>query len=200
MVVYLAGCTICTVSYAITVRAAIGLGPLFAVQDGVSQIAHITLGHAVMVVGVVLLALSAAFGERPRVGTFAMPFIGGVILDAVLPHVPSIHGIVWQLVAVVAATWAMCLGGALVISSEVGMAAIDGVMMGLHRLTGRTLAQVRLTMELSMLVGGWLLGGAIGVGTVITGALVGPALQFWLGVLGRPATPDHRMSELTAAA
>ena len=72
----------------------------------------------------------------------------------------------------------------MVIRAGVGVAAYDLVMLGFHRLLGRQLAVVRLAMELTMLACGWLLGGAVGVGTVVTGLLIGPGMQFWLRRLG----------------
>ena len=179
------GAVISTVCYGITVRAAIGLGPLFAVQDGVASVFHITLGRAVMVVGIVVLALMAALGKRPGPGTFVLPFLQGLMLDAILVHLPTFGGWAPRVVAVIAASFLMCLGGALVIESGIGMSALDGVMMGLHGRTGRRVTAIRMTMEAALLLVGWLLGGAVGAGTVITGLLVGPSMQFWLGVLVR---------------
>ena len=195
------GSLVSTTCFAVTVRAAIGLGPLFAVQDGVARVAHVTLGRAVMVVGVVVLVLMAALGTRPGPGTFVLPFLQGLLLDAMLVHLPTFGGWASRTAAVIVASWLMCLGGALVIESDLGMSALDGVMMGLHARTGRRVTTVRMTMEATMLVGGWLLGGAIGVGTVITGLLVGPSMQFWLGVLAAlrsPAdvTPDTALTAL----
>jgi uncharacterized membrane protein YczE len=154
-----------------------------------------------MVVGVVVLVLMAAVGKRPGPGTFVLPFLQGMLLDAMLVHLPTFGGWAPRVAAVVAASWLMCLGGALVIESDLGMSALDGVMMGMHGRTGRRVTAIRMTMEATMLVGGWMLGGAIGVGTVITGLLVGPSMQFWLGVLGSlrstsDVTPDTALTAL----
>ena len=174
------GSFISTLAYALTVRADLGLGPLYAVQDGVARHLHITLGHSVMLTGVALVMVAAAFRVWPGPGTVALPFMGGALLDWMLPHMPHMHALVVRVLVVVAASWAMSLGGALIISASIGVAALDGVMIGLQRRFGFSLRSVRLGMEAAMLVGGWLLGGAVGVGTVITGALIGPGLHFWL--------------------
>ena len=87
---------------------------------------------------------------------------------------------------VLAATWTMALAGALMIRASVGVAAYDAVMLGLRRILGRPLSPIRLVMEASALLAGWMLGGSIGAGTVITGLLIGPGIQFWLGVVGDP--------------
>ena len=78
----------------------------------------------------------------------------------------------------------MALGGALIIRASVGVAAYDAVMLGLRRVLRRPLAPIRLGMEATVLTVGWLLGGPVGVGTVITGLLIGPGIQFWLRMIG----------------
>jgi uncharacterized membrane protein YczE len=72
----------------------------------------------------------------------------------------------------------------MMIRASVGVAAYDAVMLGLRRIFGRPLAPIRLAMEATVLALGWLLGGSVGVGTVITGLLIGPGIQFWLTVIG----------------
>ena len=174
------GCGVSATCYAATIKADLGLGPLYAVQQGVSQHLDISIGRAVWVVGGTLCVIAALIRTYPGPATFALPFIMGTQLDAILPHMPEIDGLVLRLVVVVVATWTMALGGALVIRARTGAAAPDLVMLALSRRTGRSNRTVRLAMEASWLVMGWLLGGTIGVGTVITGLLIGPALHFWI--------------------
>ena len=176
----LLGCALSTLCYAITIRAAIGLGPLYAVQDGLAHLLNVSIGHAVMVVGVALVVMAVALRSWPGPGTVALPFIGGIALDAMLPHVPTLHGAALRFIAVVVASWMMGLGGALMITARIGVAALDAVMLGLHRIFGRPLGPTRLAMEATMLLSGWILGGAVGVGSVVTGLLIGPSIQFWL--------------------
>jgi uncharacterized membrane protein YczE len=174
------GCFISAVCYAFTIKADLGLGPLYAVQQGVARHLHITQGHAVMIVGATLCVVAALMRMWPGPGTLSLPFIMGGYLDALLPHTPTPHGLVLRLGVVVVASWVMALGGALVIRGRVGAAAPDLCMLAIAERTGRSNRSVRLAMEGSWLVLGWLFGGTIGVGTVITGLLIGPALHFWI--------------------
>jgi uncharacterized membrane protein YczE len=183
----LAGSMMATVCYAVTIRARLGLGPLFVLQDGIARQVGIAIGTSVMVTGFALVFVAMGLRSWPGPGTLVLPVLGGVTLDALLPHLPTIH--VWpvRLIAVLLATWMMALAGALMIRASVGVAAYDAVMLGLRRVFGRPLGPTRLAMEMTVLVAGWLLGGTVGVGTVITGLLVGPGIQFWLRVIGSPA-------------
>jgi uncharacterized membrane protein YczE len=182
------GCAISTASYALTVRAGLGLGPLFVVQDGLSRHLGFSLGTAVMVVGAASVLVSSTLRAWPGPGTLVLPFLGGGLMDVLLPAVPTPHGVVVRMAAVIGATWLMALGGALVIGAALGPAAYDLVMLGLHRRVGGPIAAIRVGMELTMLACGWLLGGAIGLGTVVTGLLIGPSMHMWLAVLGRRRT------------
>ncbi len=132
----------------------------------------------------VFLALSLRFWPGP--GTLVLPILGGAMLNALLPLVPTLHGWPLRTLAVLFGTWIMTLGGAMIIRASVGVAAYDAVMLGLRRVTGRPLAPIRIVMEGTVLIAGWLLGGSVGVGTVITGLLIGPGIQFWLRMIGDP--------------
>lgn len=192
----LVGCCISTFCYALTIRASLGLGPLFVVQQGVARIIGTGIGQGVMVVGVVMVLVALALRSWPGPGTLALPFLSGGLLDLIVPHVPAISGLGLRLAVVAAATWGMALGGALIIGAAVGVAAYDAVMLGLRRLSGRSLRIVRLAMELTMLGCGWLLGGSVGVGTAITAVLIGPGMQFWLGVLNRLSVHSVRQLDV----
>jgi len=180
----IAGCALATFCFALTIRAGLGLGPLFAVQDGLATRLGISIGTSVMLVGVAMVFLAVALKSWPGPGTLALPFFGGTFLNLILPHLPTIHGWLLQFAVVVVATWFMGLGGSLIIKGALGAAAYDAVMMGLHRRIRGPIVLIRLAMETVMLLVGWGLGGAIGVGTVITGLLIGPSMHLWLRLLG----------------
>jgi len=181
-----AGSVVATICYAITIRADLGLGPLFVLQAGVARHVGIAIGTSVMVVGFALVLVALALRSPLGPGTLVLPVLGGLTLDALLPHVPTIHGWPLRMASVVVATWIMALGGAMMIRASVGVSAYDAVMLGLRRALGRPLAPIRIAMEATVLLAGWLLGGPVGVGTVITGLLIGPGIQFWLRIIGVP--------------
>lgn len=187
------GSTIAIACFALTIRAGLGLGPLFVVQQGLARTMGMSIGHAVTVSGVAFVVIAAALRSPLGPGTLVLPFLGGWTLDALLPFVPGIHGMLLRIGVVLVATLFMGLGGTLIIRASVGVAAYDAVMLGLGVLTGRPLAPIRLAMECTMLVVGWLLGGDVGVGTVLTGVIIGPAIQFWLGLLSLPVHNAHEV-------
>ncbi|HET9729216.1 MAG TPA: hypothetical protein VFR41_07345, partial [Acidimicrobiia bacterium] len=124
-------------------------------------------------------------GWRPGVATVALPFASGALLDALLGQFGAIHGAATRVVAVIVASCVMGLGGVLMVRAAIGFTAYDGIMLRLHSRTNRPLAAIRLAMEAIALVAGWILGGPVGIGTVITGVLIGPSMQLWFRVTSR---------------
>ncbi len=186
MALLLLGSCLATVCYAITIRARLGLGPLYVFQDGLARHLGIAIGTSVMVTGFALVIVAVGLRSWPGPGTLALPVLGGEGLDVLLPRLPNLHGWPLRLAAVFVATWMMAFAGALMIRASVGVAAYDAVMLGLRRVFGRPVGPTRLAMEMTALIAGWLLGGSVGLGTVITGLLIGPGIQFWLRVIGTP--------------
>jgi uncharacterized membrane protein YczE len=184
----LLGSLIASVCYALTIRAGLGLGPLYVLQDGIARQAGIAIGTSVILTGFAFVLVATALRSWPGPGTLALPVLGGVTLDALLPDIPVLHGWPLRMGTVLWATWMMALAGAMMIRASVGIAAYDAVMLGLRRLFGRPLGPTRLAMEMTALAGGWLLGGSVGLGTAITGLLIGPGIQFWLRVIGGPTS------------
>lgn len=178
------GSVLSSACYAATIRAGLGLGPLFVLQDGIARHLHVSIGASVTLTGLALIGLAMTVRWRPGPGTLALPFIGGAAVNALLPHVPAIAGLPTRIATVVVATLLMGLSGALMVRAAIGFAAYDGIMIGLHRSFGWRLSPVRLTMESTVLAVGCMLGGAVGLGTVVTGVLIGPAMQFWLRIVG----------------
>ena len=195
------GSTLATLCYGLTIRAGMGLGPLFVLQDGLSIRAGFSIGTAVIVTGFAFVAIAMALRTWPGPGTLILPVLGGVSLNLMLPYLPTISGQPQRLLVVVGASWFMGLGGAMMIAASVGVSAYDSVMLGLCRLLRRPVVTVRLAMEFTVFVAGWALGGAVGLGTAITAVLIGPSIHVWLRVLHRPAPrlqpPSKSESEVT---
>lgn len=190
------GTLLSTICFALTIRADLGLGPLYAVQDGFARLVGMTLGQSVIVVGVALVLLAALLGKRPGPGTIIVPVVTGIALGPTVEWMPTIEGLGMRIAVVVVASWLLGLGGVIVVRAALGMAALDAVMLGLQRYVPHPVGRVRLAMEAAMLLVGWWLGGAIGVGTVITGLVIGPAMQFWFELTG--PSPDQALDPAPA--
>ncbi len=187
--VFLLGLIISCTAYCLTVRADIGLGPLFLVQVALEGNLGLSAGTAAMVIGLVLVALSAIVRGGVGIGTLLAPILGGIIIDLALPLIPTVHGLALQVAACAFGTVVMMLGGAFITQANFGVGGMDGLMRGLSRKADAPLGHVRLAMEASLLLCGLLLGSKAGIGTIITALLVGHSYQFWIRLLSQEKVP-----------
>jgi len=84
------------------------------------------------------------------------------------------------------------VAGGLYIGAQLGPGPRDGLMTGLVRRTGWSVRVVRTAIELTVLAAGFLLGGAVGFGTVLYALAIGPLLQLFLPLFVVPLTPQRR--------
>ena len=187
--VFLLGLISSCTAYCLTVRADIGLGPLFLVQVALEGNLGLSAGTTAMVFGLVLVAMSAIVRGGVGIGTLLAPILGGIIIDLALPLIPTVHGLALQVAACAFGTVVMMLGGAFITQANFGVGGMDGLMRGLSRKTDAPLGHVRLAMEASLLLCGLLLGSKAGIGTIITALLVGHSYQFWIRLLSQEKVP-----------
>ena len=118
--------------------------------------------------------------QRPGIGTVANVILIGTAMDLTLSVLPAIEGLALQVAALLFSVVANGIAGALYIGAGLGPGPRDGLMTGLARRTGWSLRLVRTGIELTVLGFGWLLGGTVGVGTLLYAFTIGPLVQIFL--------------------
>jgi uncharacterized membrane protein YczE len=159
------------------VSADLGNSPWTVLAQGVAE--NTPLGIGVATVGISFLVLCAwiPLHQQPGLGTICNAVVVGVAIGVmlkVLPQDPG-GGLDWLLLA--GGIGLVATGGGIYLGARLGPGPRDGLMTGLHRRTGRSLRLVRTCIELTALVGGFALGGTVGVGTVAFALLIGPGVQ-----------------------
>ena len=187
---------------ALFIRSGLGLDPWDVFHAGLQRLLGWSFGTVVIAVGFAVLLLWIPLRQWPGLGTIANAVVIGIATDATLAVIPAATS--WP------AAWALLVGGLVVnglagglyIGSQLGPGPRDGLMTGLARRTGWSLRLVRTGLELSVLAVGWLLGGTVGVGTVVYALAIGPLVQFFLPLVTvRIADPDEAVGgEATAPA
>ena len=189
----LAGYVLIAAAIALNVRSELGLGPLFVVFQGLQRHGVATIGTATVLTNVVLLLGAMALRERPGIGTLGQVFLVGPMTDLALWATPSVHSWVGRTAYLLSAFVILCVGAAMYMSADLGAGPYDAMMRGLYRNSRRLpLSVVRLSMEGTALLIGWLLGGDVGVGTLLIGLGIGPGLAYGLRIMR--AMPERRGS------
>jgi uncharacterized membrane protein YczE len=180
---------------AMMVQAGLGLGPWEALNQGIARQTGLAIGTVSILLGIPILALWWPLGERPGIGTLLNVVLVGLSTNAALTVIPVAVEPRAQLVLMAAGVVTVGLGSGLYLGADLGPGPRDGLMTGLHRRTGWSIRRARTTIELTVLVIGWALGGTIGLGTVVFALGIGPLVQAFLKVFDR----DGRLGRLRRA-
>ncbi|HSF34822.1 MAG TPA: hypothetical protein VLA70_01835 [Nocardioides sp.] len=168
------------VSLALMVRGALGLAPWDVLHSGFVRHVPMTLGQAVVLFSFVVLVLWIPLREMPGLGTISNAVVVGLSADATLAVLDRPDAIAGRLGLMVGGVVLCGLASALYIGAQLGRGPRDGLMTGLARRTGLSLRLVRTGLEVAVVVIGLLLGGVLGVGTVVYALAIGPLTQLML--------------------
>ena len=168
------------VSLALMVRGHLGLAPWDVLHSGLIRYLPITLGQAVVLMSFAVLLAWIPLREVPGIGTIANALVVGVSADATVALLGTPDAIPLRIGLTVGGVALCGLATALYIGAQLGRGPRDGLMTGLARRTGRSLRVVRTALELTVVAVGLLLGGTLGIGTVLYALALGPLTQLWL--------------------
>jgi uncharacterized membrane protein YczE len=177
------------VSMAMMVRAGLGLDPWDVFHQGLARRTGMTIGLASAVVGVAVLLAWIPLRNRPGIGTVANVVVIAITVDLTLSLMPAPESLPVCIALMLAAVVLNALSTVLYIGAGLGPGPRDGLMTGLVVRTGRSVRLVRTTIEVTVLTVGWLLGGTVGVGTVVYAFGIGPLVQLFVRL-----TPDRALA------
>ena len=180
----LAGLWVFGTGDALLVASELGNSPWTVFAEGIAVQTPLTVGAATVTTSFVLLLLWIPLRQRPGLGTIANAVVVGLAIDATLALVPAGLPLGVRVAEVAAGIGLVAVGSALYLGVALGPGPRDGLMTGLHRVTGRPVALVRAAIEVSALAVGALLGGTFFVGTIAFALLIGPAVALALRLAG----------------
>lgn len=167
-------------SMALVIRAGLGVIPWDVLHVGVLQHVPLTFGQVTILVSVGVLLLWLPLRQKPGFGTLANAFLVGLSADLTLSIVSPLESLVPRLTLLAFAILLNALATALYIGSQFGPGTRDGLMTGLSRVSGHSIRLVRTSIEAVVVGIGWLLGGTVGLGTVLYAVAIGPLVQLML--------------------
>lgn len=175
-----AGLVLYGLTLAMIIRGALGNSPWDVLHQGMARHLPISIGAAVIAMSVVVLLLWIPLRELPGLGTVANSLLVGLSADLFLGLIGEPDALATQLGLLVGGVLLNGVATALYIGSQFGPGPRDGLMTGLHRRTGVSLRAVRTGLEVTVVVFGFLLGGTVGLGTVLYALAIGPLAQLFL--------------------
>ena len=167
---------------ALMARAGAGLGPWEALHQGIQFRTGIPMGTVSILLGLPILALWWPLGERPGLGTLLNVVLIGTAINFGNSVIPSPEPQLARLAMMLCGVLVIGLGSGLYLAADLGPGPRDGLMTGVHHRFGWSIRRARTTIEVSVLVVAWLLGGTIGLGTIVFAFGIGPIVQIMLGI------------------
>ncbi|MCD4536469.1 hypothetical protein LRP67_20440 [Nocardioides sp. cx-169] len=168
------------ISLGLMVRGDLGLAPWDVLHSGLIRHVPLTLGQAVVVMSFAVLLLWIPLREQPGLGTISNALVVGVAADGTLWLLDRPDALVLRVALMVGGIVLCGFATALYIGAQLGRGPRDGLMTGVVRRFGGSLRVVRTGLEVTVVVVGLLLGGTLGVGTVLYALAIGPLAQLWL--------------------
>ncbi|WP_338101479.1 hypothetical protein [Microbacterium azadirachtae] len=179
----LVGLVLYGVGDGLMIIAGLGVDPWTVFAQGLSRHTGIGVGWITNIVGVLVLLLWIPLRQKPGLGTLLNVLLVGTAIQATVTVIPPVHGLLAQVLVLLAGVVVVALASGLYIGAHFGPGPRDGLMTGMNARLGWPIWVSRLSVEVSVLAIGWLLGGTVGVGTVVFALGIGPLVHIALPLL-----------------
>ena len=169
---------------ALMVLSGLGVSPWTVLAQGISLRTGLSIGWATFAVSVAVLLLWIPIRERPGLGTVANAVVIAAALQIGVDVLPSPSALWVQIAFVLGGIAMIGIGSGFYLTTNLGPGPRDGWMTGVHQITGIRVSRVRMGIEIIVMSLGWLLGGTVGVGTLLFAVLIGPSVAYGLQIAG----------------
>lgn len=179
------GLFLCAIGIVMTINANLGYSPWDVLHQGIGNILSIKIGTANIIVGIAIVTVEIIMGQKPGIGTFLNMSLIGVFMNIIMSNnlIPTFENLYVRIFTIFLGMIILGMGSYLYIGSGFGAGPRDGLMILLLKKTDRSVRFIRNCMEVTALVIGYLLGGPIGIGTVIISFGLGPSIQLVFNML-----------------
>jgi len=174
------------ISLAMVIRSGLGNASWDVLHQGLANHLPITIGQAVILMSLLVLLVWIPLREIPGVGTLLNAVVVGYSIDVSLGWLSTPRDLWLRVVLLLVGIVLNGLATGLYIGARLGSGPRDGLMTGLHRRTALPIGLVRWGLEITVVVLGWLLGGVVGVGTLVFAFAIGPLVQVFLPICTVP--------------
>lgn len=162
------------IGIALVVRGELGVAPWDVLTQGIAKQTGLNFGLITVITSGIVLLLWIPIRQKPGFGTVMNALLVGPAADVGLWLIPQGLDLWVRIVLLAAGIVVIAIATGLYIGAHLGPGPRDGLMTGLHRVTGWRIWIVRTGIELVVLAVGWMLGGNVGIGTIAFALLIGP--------------------------
>ena len=170
---------------ALLIAAGVGVSPWTTLAEGISLITDWTVGFATFIISFVVLLAWIPLRQKPGIGTILNAILISVVVDITIFILPYPETLIFKIIQVIIAMFIIGIGSGFYLIANLGPGPRDGLMTGLQRKTKYSFTLIRTILEISAVLFGFLLGGVIGLGTVLYAIMVGPSVSLGFYVVGR---------------
>ena len=165
---------------AIIIGSGSGVSPWTVLAQGISIRTDLSVGTTTFLISIGILIFWIPLKQVPGIGTILNAIIIASTIDLTLPYLPQPNDTYLKLLQVCIRIFIVGLGSGIYLISNLGPGPRDGLMIGLQKQTGTSIPLIRTILELSAVISGWLLGGVVGIGTVLFVFGIGPCVGIGL--------------------
>ena len=170
---------------AIIIGSGSGVSPWTVLAQGISSRTDLSIGIATFYISVAILIFWVPLKQIPGIGTILNAIIIASAIDLTLPYLPHPDATVFKILQACFGILIVGLGSGIYLSCNLGPGPRDGLMIGLQKQTNASIPAIRTIIELSAVISGWLLGGIVGVGTILFVFGIGPSVGIGLTIAER---------------
>lgn len=173
------GLFICSIGIVMTINANLGMQPWDVLHRGLSNKLGITIGTATIIVAALTMIADFILGDNIGWGTVANMILVGLFMDMLIysGFIPEATGLVSGIALLILGLIILAFGMVFYMDSGLGSGPRDGLMVCLQKKTKKSANVVKIAMDMTALVIGILLGGSVGIGTVISAFGLGSAIK-----------------------
>ena len=168
------------VGEALLIAAGAGVSPWTVLAQGISNLSDWSIGFSTFAVSVGVLLFWIPLKQMPGLGTLLNAIVISAAIEWSLPYLPTPELTALKIVELVIGIMLVGLGSGMYLIANLGPGPRDGLMLGLQRVTSLPIAVVRTTIEIAAVAIGWLLGGSVGLGTLLFAFGIGYAVSIGL--------------------
>jgi len=168
------------ISTGMFVQANLGADPWNVFHLGVGKVFSLDIGTVMILTGALVLLLWIPIRQRPGLGTISNVIVLGLAANATIAVIPAPDALWLRSGMMVIAVILNALATGMYIGAGFGPGPRDGLMTGIHARTGWSIRGIRTTIEVTVLVIGYFLGGSVGIGTLVYALAIGPLIQLCL--------------------